>query len=164
MGMRKLLLLVTLAATFGVVAQAAPASAFEFRAPDGVVGTGTLGQFGVPTVYVHAVQTVPGLHGGFIITYPDGTFADEVATCLFVSGDTAYVTGKILRSGGPRQQPNNWARGNFIVLGVVGNQQSAPDLMNFSPGFAADPGCGPIEAAVPVFPIEAGFFRVFGHS
>jgi hypothetical protein len=164
MVMRKLLLFLTLAVTIGVVAQAAPASASAFRAPEGVVGTGTLGQFGVPTVYVHAIQTVPGLEGGFIITYPDGTFAAEVATCLFVSGDTAYVTGRILRSGGPRQQPNNWGRGNYIVLGVFGNQQATPDQMNFSPGFSADPGCGPIGAAVPVFPVEAGFFRVFGHS
>jgi hypothetical protein len=33
--------------------------------------------------------------------------------------------------------------------------------MNFSPGFAGNPGCGPNGAAVPVFPITAGNYHVF---
>jgi hypothetical protein len=126
-----------------------------------------LGQFGDPTAHVNAAQTAAGLEGGFWITYPDGTFAAGSATCLTVSGRTAYVTSQITSSGGPRQQTNDWILGSYIVIGVQDHgrpRAAGPDLMNFSPGSATDPGCGPDGAAKPVFPITAGNYKVFGIS
>ena len=81
--MRKLLLVVTIALAAGVLALAAPA----WAAPDHnqLTGTGTLGQFGDPTAHVNAIQTAPGLKGGFTIAYPDGTFVVGSAACLVVS-------------------------------------------------------------------------------
>jgi len=163
--MRKLLFLLTLAVALGAVAPAVAASASPKH--DRVTGTGTLGQFGDPTVHVNAIQTAAGLKGGFTIAYPDGTFAAGLATCLLVAGNTAYITSRIISSLGPRQQAENWFSGGYIVIGVQDNGRAGtagPDLLNFSPGFATDPGCGPNGAATPVFPIIRGNYRVFGHS
>src|SRR5260221_167767 len=119
MVMRKLLIIVTLALAVGAAAPAA--SAWASPGHDQATGTGTLGQFGDPTAHVNAIQTPAGLKGGFTITYPDGTFAAGSDTCLFVGGTTAYVTGRITSSGGPRQQANNWFPGSYIVTGVQNN-------------------------------------------
>jgi hypothetical protein len=147
------------------LAVAAPATA-ALASPghNQATGTATLGQFGDPTASVNAVQTPSGLKGGFTIGYPDQTFATGIATCLSVLGSTAYVTGKITDSGGPRQQGLNWFVGNYLVVGVQDNGEpgtAGPDELNFSPGFSADPGCGPNQAADPVFPIVTGNYRVF---
>lgn len=159
---RKLFAITSICAAVVVVAPAA--SAWASPSHSQATGTGTLGQFGDPTAHVNAIQTADGLKGGFTITYPDGTFATGRATCLFVGGNTAYVTGKIAESGGPRQQANNWFAGDFVVVGVQDNGEpgtAGPDQLNFSPGFATDPGCGPNSAATPVFPIVDGNYRVF---
>ena len=164
--MRRLLLLLTVALAAVAVGPAVSASA----SPDHlgqVTGTGTLGQFGDPTAHVNAVQTSAGLKGEFTIAYPDGTFAAGPATCLAIAGTAAYVTAQITSSGGPRQQANNWLPGSFLVIGVQDNGEpgtAGPDRLNFSPGFAADPGCGPNTAATPAFPITAGNYRVFSPS
>jgi hypothetical protein len=168
MVMRRLLFLltVTLALAAAAAGWAVSASASSGH-HDQVTGTGTLGQFGDPTAHVNAIQTAAGLSGGFTITYPDGTFAAGPATCLAITGTAAYVTAQITSSGGPRQQANNWLPGDFLVIGVQDNGQpgtAGPDRLNFSPGFAADPGCGPNGAAAPVFAITAGNFRVFDPS
>jgi hypothetical protein len=160
--MRKLLLVVTIALAASILALATPAWAAPHH--DQVTGTGTLGQFGDPTAHVNAIQTAAGLKGGFTIAYPDGTFVVGSATCLFESGNTAFVTGQITSSTGPREQPENWFAGSYLVIGIVDDSRpgtAAPSLLNFSPGFATDPGCGPNEAATPVFPITAGNYRVF---
>lgn len=160
--MRKVLLMITLAMAIAALVPAASAWASPGR--DQVTGTGTLGQFGDPTAHVNAVQTAPGLRGGFTIAYPDGTYAAGSAACLSVSGNTAYVTGRISTAGGPRQQANNWSSGSYLVIGIQDNGEpgtAGPDLLNFSPGFAADPGCGPNDAATPVFQIVNGNYRVF---
>jgi hypothetical protein len=164
--MRRLLLLLTVALAAAVVAPAVRASASPGHNGQ-VTGTGTLGQFGDPTAHVNAIQTAAGLKGGFTIAYPDGTFAVGPATCLAIAGTTAYVTAQITSSGGPRQQSLNWLPGSFLVIGVQNNGEpgtAGPDQLNFSPGFAADPGCGPNTAATPVFPITAGNYRVFSPS
>src|SRR4051812_14898616 len=114
--MRRLLFLVMLIVAIGAVAPSASASASSDI--DGVTGVGTLGQLGDPTVRVSAVQIGSAAIGGFRITYPDRTFAAGRATCLFVAGNTAYLTGRIIRSGGPRSQVENWLRGSYIVIGV----------------------------------------------
>ncbi len=160
--MRKLLLIITLALVIGVAAPAA--SAWASPGHDQVTGAGTLGLFGDPTAQVNAVQTPAGLKGGFTITYPDGTIATGSDTCLIVGGTTAYVTGQIASASGPRQQANSWFPGSYIIIGVQDNGQpggGTPDQLNFSPGFATDPGCGPNTAATPVFPIVTGNYRVF---
>jgi hypothetical protein len=162
--MRRLLLLLTLALAAAAAGPAVSASASPGH-HDQVTGTGTLGQFGDPTAHVNAIQTAAGLKGGFTIVYPDGTFAAGSATCLAVAGTTAYVTAQITRSGGPRQQANRWLPGSFLVVGVQDNGvpgTARPDRLNFSPGFTADPGCGPNGAATPVYPITAGNYRVDG--
>ena len=138
-------------------------AALVLTACDHVTGTGTLGQFSNPTARVDAIQTKAGVRGSFTITYPDHTFATANDTCLYVSGNTAYVTGRITRSGGPRYvTPLNWLPGNYIVIGIQdnGNPGTVPDQLNFSPGFATDPGCGPNSAATPDFPIVSGNYRV----
>ncbi len=160
--MRKLLFMIMTAVAIAALVPAV--SAWASPGHDQVTGTGTLGQFGDPTAHVNAVQTAPGLRGGFTIAYPDGTFAAGSATCLFVSGNTAYITGQISTSGGPRQQANNWFPGSYLVIGVQDNGEpgtAGPDLLNFSPGFAADPGCGPNGAATPVFQVTKGNYQVF---
>jgi hypothetical protein len=160
--MRKLLLVMIITWAAGVLALATPAWAAPHH--DQLTGTGTVEQFGDPTTHVNAIQTASGLEGGFTIAYPDGTFVVGSATCLFESGNTAFVTGQITSSVGPRVQPANWSAGSYLVIGVKDNGQpgtAGPDLLNFSPGFAADPGCGPNWAATPVFAIAAGNFRDF---
>ncbi len=162
MAMRKLVFVVTTASVVGALALAAPAWASPGQ--NQATGTGTLGQLGDPTAHVNAIQTAAGLKGGFTIGYPDGTFVAGSASCLVVSGNTAYITGQITSAGGPRQQADNWFAGGYLVIGVTDNGEpgtAGPDLLNFSPGFAADPGCGPNGAATPVFPITAGNYRVF---
>jgi hypothetical protein len=164
--MHKLLLLLTLALAAAAAGPAVSASASPSH-HDQVTGTGTLGQFGDPTAHVNAIQTAAGLKGEFTIAYPDGTFASGPATCLAIAGTTAYVTALITSSGGPRQQANNWLLGSFLVIGVQDNGEpgtSGPDQLNFSPGFATDPGCGPNAAATPEFPITEGNYRVFSPS
>lgn len=163
MGMRRMLFILATGLAIGCLAPVA--SAWASPGHNQVTGTGTLGQFGNPTAHVNAIQTAAGLKGGFTITYPDGTYAAGSATCLSVSGNTAYITSQIIRSAGPRQQANNWFPGGYLIIGVQDNGQpgtAGPDLLNFSPGFAANPGCGPNGAAAPVFPIVTGNYRVFG--
>jgi hypothetical protein len=163
MVMRRLLLLLTLALAAAAAGPAVSASASPGH--DQVTGTGTLGQFGDPTAHVNAIQTAAGLKGEFTIVYPDGSFAAGPATCLAIAGTTAYVTAQITSAGGPLQQANRWLPGSFLVVGVQDNGEpgtAGPDRMNFSPGFAADPGCGPNGAATPVYPITAGNYQVFG--
>ncbi len=158
--MRKLPVIVAAAATFFAVAPAAPG----YAAPghDQATGTATLGQFGDPTAHVNAVQTNAGLKGSFMITYPDGTSVTGTPTCLLVQGNIAYVTGKITQSSGPRQETNKWSPGSYLVIGVQDNGEpgtAGPDKLNFSPGFAQDPGCGE-NASSPVFSIVEGNYRV----
>jgi len=69
-----------------------------------------------------------------------------------------------LRSCGARSKGNNWSVGSYLIVGVQDNGQpgtAGPDQLNFSPGFSADPGCGPNLTADPVFSIVAGNYRVF---
>jgi hypothetical protein len=142
---------------------AAAAPAYATPGHDQATGTGTLDQFGNPTAHVNAVATRSGVKGSFTITYPDTTAVSGVAGCLFVSGTTAYVSGRITESSGPRQSGENWFPGNFVVIGVQDNGEpgtAGPDRMNFSPGFATDPGCQPNGAAIPAFPIVAGNYQV----
>src|SRR5262245_6882152 len=105
---------------------------------DQATGTGTLDQFGNPTAHVNAAATPSGVKGSFTITYPDGSSAMGKPTCLSVTGNTAYVVGRVAESGGPRQTTNNWFPGKFLVIGVQDNGQpgtAGPDRLNFSPGF-----------------------------
>lgn len=156
--MRKLLviLLTALAAvTLGVTSASASSGGPT------VIGTGTLGAFGDPTVRTFAFETSAGAQGSFLLVYPDRTTVLGNATCVFVSGTTAYLTARITTANGPRAQANGWAVGRYIIIGVQDNI-GTPDLLNFSPGFAANPGCGPNFAAIPVFPIVTGSFRVSG--
>jgi hypothetical protein len=151
---------VTTPAAPGTAAPARPAASPRH---DRVTGTGALGQLGDPTAHISAIETPAGLKGGFTITYPDGTFVAGSVTCLFVSGSTAYVTSQIGSSGGPRQQANHWFPGSYIIIGVqarAGLGTAGPDLLNFSPGSAADPGCGPKATAMPVFPITTGNYKI----
>ncbi|HEX6523669.1 MAG TPA: hypothetical protein VF070_27265 [Streptosporangiaceae bacterium] len=169
--MRKLLFIVTLAsalfaAALATPASAAPASGAHASATAAVsgkllAGSGTLGQFGDPTVLAHALSSASGIQGGFVITYPDGTYVAGSPACLFVSGNTAYLTGRIILSHGVRVQADNWSAGNYVVIGVQDNGAQVPDLLNFSPGFTSNPGCGPNGAATPGFPIARGNYRVF---
>jgi hypothetical protein len=159
--MRKLLFVIALALTLGVAAPSASAWASPGR--DQVTGTGTLAQFGDPTAHLNVIQTRASLQGRFRITYPDGTIATGSATCLSVTGKTAYITGLIRAVSGPRQQTNSWFPGRYIVIGVQDNGKAGggkPDQLNFSPGFKSDPGCGPNWTAAPVFRIVAGNYRV----
>jgi len=162
--MRKPLLLAALASAAVVAASLAittPARAISFG--PSVTGAGTLGQFGDPTVRVTAVEAATGLQGTFTVTYPDRTKVVATDTCLFVSGTTAYVTGRILLAGGPRVKAANLTRGNYVIVGVADNGGAGSDLLNFSSGFAVNPGCGPNFAATPVFPIVRGRFLVNDH-
>jgi len=156
--MRKLfvILLSTVAA---VILVALPASASS-GSPT-VIGTGVLGAFGDPGVRLYATESAGGAQGIFSLAYPDTTGVLGSATCLFVSGTTAYLTAKITQASGPRAQANNWAPGHYIIIGVQDSVQG-PDLLNFSSGFAVNPGCGPNFAATPVFPVITGLFRVSG--
>jgi hypothetical protein len=163
--MRRLLFVLMLIVIIATVGPAVSASASTGGA--GVTGTGMLGQFGDPLVQVSASQAGSTGAGEFTIAYPDRSFVAGRVTCLFVAGNTAYLTGQITRSGGPRQQPENWLPGRYIVIGIQDNsppRTAGPDNLNFSPGFADNPGCGPNIAAVPVFPIVWGNYVVSGHN
>jgi hypothetical protein len=129
---------------------------------ESVIGVGTLGQFGTPTAYLAAIGNTRGQLGAFTITYPDGTYVVGTSSCLVVDGNTAYVTGKIALSSGPRRDTNNWQRGNYMVVGIEDNGDGTvtPDRMNFSPGAATDPGCGPNLIARPDFVIVKGNYKV----
>jgi hypothetical protein len=159
--MRKPLVIATLALTLSFLAPPAPGLADPKS--DQVNGTGTAGLFGAPQLHVNAKQHKDGVKGKFTIQYPDGTTVAGRVTCLVVAGNAAHITGVITESGGPRQVPNNWLPGNFLAAGVVDEGQpgtEGPDLLNFSPGFNANPGCGPNPAAIPTVPIVAGNYRV----
>jgi hypothetical protein len=159
--MRKIPIIAAATLAFLLLAPVAPGQAAPSH--DQAVGTGTIAQFGNPTAHVNANETRNGVRGSFTITYPDGTSVTGTATCLSVSGNTAYVTGRITESAGPRQAPNSWFPGNFVVVGVQDNGEpgtAGPDRLNFSPGFTANPGCGPNGAAVPVIPIVEGNYQV----
>jgi opacity protein-like surface antigen len=160
--MRKPLVIATLALALFALAPAASSQAAPQH--DQVTGTGTAGQFGAPQLHVNAVQTQDGVKGGFTIEYPDGTTVTGRVTCLVVAGAVGYVTGVITESSGPRQVPNNWLPGNYVAIGVEDTGEpgtAGPDLLNFSPGFNSDPGCGPNDQAIPTVPILAGNYQVF---
>jgi hypothetical protein len=142
---------------------AIPTAGYAAPSHDQATGTGTLDQsFGNPTAHVNAVQTKPGLNGSFTITYPDGTVAAGSPVCLSVTGNTAYITGRIDQSSGPRQTTNNWLPGNYLVIGVQDNgEPGRADRLNFSRGSSGNPGCGPTSDASPVFTIVDGNYQVF---
>jgi hypothetical protein len=160
--MRRLLLVAALAATLLVAAPATVGQAAT--GSDQVLGLGTLGQFGTPTAILGAVRGQRGSLGGFTITYPDGTYAVGTVTCLDVTANVAYLTGRIAWSGGPRKETNKWFPGSHLIIGVEDNGNGGagetPDRMNFSPGLATDPGCGPNLVARPDFVIVRGNYRV----
>lgn len=160
--MRKLPLFVTVVSAAVVTAALAISTPAWASAGPSVSGTGTLGQFGDPTVQVSAIAVTPVVLGSFVVSYPDGTIFAATGTCVSVSGTTAYVTGRIIRASGPRIAPNDLSPGNYVIVGIVDNGHAAPDLLNFSPGFAVNPGCGPNPAATPVFPIVKGHYLVKG--
>jgi hypothetical protein len=159
--MRKLLLTAAAAVT---VFAATPATAAQAGANtvESVIGAGTLGQFGTPTAYLGALGNQRGQLGAFKITYPDGTYVTGTSNCLVVDGKTAYVTGRVAFSGGPRRDANNWQRGNYMMVGIQdnGNGTVVADRLNFSAGAATDPGCGPNSMASPDFFIVKGNYRV----
>jgi hypothetical protein len=157
--MRKLLAVVAGTVCAVLVATAGHAASSH----DQATGTGTLGQFGDPTAHLNANQADAASKGGFTITYPDGTSATGTATCLAVDGDTAYLTAVITEAGGPRQEPNRWFPGSYLIIGVQDRGEpgtAGPDQLNFSPGFPTDPGCGPNAAATPNLGIVAGNYHV----
>ena len=159
--MRKLLL--TAAATVAVLASM-PATGAQaaVKTIESVIGVGTLGQHGDPTAYLAAAGNQRGQLGAFTITYPDGTYATGTSDCLVVDGKTAYLTGKIVLSGGPRRDTNSWQRGKYMVIGVQDNGDGTvvADKLNFSPGTAGHPGCGPNSVAQPDFFIVKGNYWV----
>jgi hypothetical protein len=164
--MRRTLTVAAMAATLVV---AGPAVASYAATGDGIargnylVGAGTLGQFGTPTAYLGAYETKSGPFGGFTITYPDGTYAIGRVTCLTVTGNVSFLTGKIALSGGPRKETNKWLRDYSVVIGVEdngdGGATEAPDRLNFSPGSPTDLGCGWNITARPDFVIVKGNYR-----
>lgn len=161
--MRKLLLTAATAAAAATAFAAMPAVGAQAATKvDSVIGAGTLGQFGTPTAYLAAASNQRGQLGAFTITYPDGTYATGMSSCVTVDGTTAYVTGKIVLSGGPRRDTNSWQRGNYLMIGVRdnGDGTTVADELNFSTGYATDPGCGPKDDASPVFFIVKGNYRV----
>jgi hypothetical protein len=158
--MRRRLLWIA-AGAVAVISVALPVSySYAGSSHNQVTGNATLGQFGNPTVHVNANQNNPGLKGSFTITYPDGTAVSGDPTCLTIDGGVAYITGKITSSSGPRSNPLAWLPGNYLVIGVDDTGTAGPGQLNFSPGFATDPGCGPNGAATPVFSVVDGGYRV----
>jgi hypothetical protein len=167
--MRRFLITVAVAAAF---LTALPATAGHAATTTGegvtqgnyLVGTGTLGQFGTPTAYLGTYQTSWGPLGGFTITYPDGTYALGQATCLTVTGNVSFLTGKIALSGGPRKETNKWLKGYSLVIGVEdngdGGANEPADRLNFSPGSPTDVGCGWNITASPDFVIVKGNYRM----
>lgn len=167
--MRKWPYILMLGVAIGVMVQAAPASASVTGPTAGtgielVGGFGMTGVLGDPSVQVNVFQIETTTLGQTVITYPDGTFVAGRATCLFVAGQTAYVTSRIVRSHGPRVQADGWLPGSYVMIGIQADQPGSPgpDLLNFSPGFSFNLGCGPNEVATPEFPLVRGDFRVFG--
>jgi hypothetical protein len=162
--MRKLLLTAAAAATVFAAMPAVGAQAAT--TVDSVIGAGTLGQFGDPTAYLAAAGNQRGQLGAFTITYPDGTYATGASNCLLVDGRTAYLTGRIALSGGPRRDSLRWQRGSYLLIGIEdnGDGTAVADRMNFSPGTTADPGCGPNPAASPDLVIVKGNYRVSARS
>ncbi len=153
-----------LAAVAGLALALVPASAAH-AAPghDQVTGTGVLGQFGNPQTHVNAVRTPAGLKGGFTVQYPDSTQASGSVTCLYVNGNTAFIDAQITSASGPRLAANNWFVGGYLVIGVQDNGEpgAGADRVNFSPGFASQPDCGPNDAAIPAFLLVEGNYQVF---
>ena len=160
--MRRLFLTAAAAVTLFAVMPTTAAQATTTTTVESVIGVGTLGQFGTPTAYLGAFGNLRGQLGAFTITYPDGTYVTGTTNCLVVNGKTAYLTGRIALSGGPRRETNNWQRGNFMVIGVQddGDGTVVADKLNFSRGTVADPGCGPTSTASPDFFIVKGNYRV----
>lgn len=169
--MRRALIVTALAATLTATAPAAAGQAAATEPTpsastpgDQLTGLGTLGEFGTPTAYLAAAGTRWGAAGAFTITYPDGTYAIGRSTCLSIQGKVAFLTGRIDLSGGPRRAQNAWNRGSYLVIGVEDNGNGrageTPDRLNFSPGLAADPGCGWNGQATPDFMIVRGNYRV----
>jgi hypothetical protein len=156
--------LFALAAAVSAALVLVPATAAD-AAPghDQVTGTGVLGQFGNPATHVNAVETPTGLKGGFTVQYPDTTQAAGTALCLSVTGSTAFIVAQITSASGPRQTANNWFPGGYLVIGVQdnGDPGAQSDRVNFSPGFATEPACGPNDAAQPVFLLVDGNYQVF---
>jgi hypothetical protein len=171
--MRKFLTTAALAVAF-LIAGPATAGYAATTEDDGItrgnylVGTGTLGQFGSPTAILGAYETHWGPLGAFTITYPDGTYAIGQATCLTVTGNVSFLTGKIALSGGPRKEANKWLRGYSVVIGVEDNGDGgageAPDRLNFSPGSPTDIGCGWNITARPDFVIVKGNYKMADRS
>jgi hypothetical protein len=167
--MRKFLTTAALAVAF-LIAGPATAGYAATTEDDGItrgnylVGTGTLGQFGTPTAILGAYETQWGPLGAFTITYPDGTYAIGQATCLTVTGNVSFLTGKIAWSGGPRKETNKWLKGYSVIIGVEdngnGGANEAPDRLNFSPGSPTDLGCGWNITARPDFVIVKGNYRM----
>jgi hypothetical protein len=155
-------LMVTAAAAVTLFAAVPATGAQAAPTVESVIGVGTLGQFGSPTAYLGAIGNQRGQLGAFTITYPDGSYATGTSSCLVVNDKTAYVTGRIVLSGGPRRDANSWQRGNYLFIGVQDNGDGTvvPDELNFSPGFTTDPGCGPSAGSNPVFFIVKGNYRV----
>ena len=168
--MRTISYILMLGVAVAALAPAAPAAA----SPSGpmanptvelVTGVGTIGQFGDPTVQanVFAFANIP--IGESVISYPDGTVVSGRATCLFVSGQTAYITSQITRSRGPRVQSAQFLPGNYVVIAIQAEapRTTGPDMLNFSSGYATNPGCGPFEVVTPPdIPVVSGDFHVFG--
>ena len=160
--MRRSPIIATLALALSVCVP--PTSSQAAPSHDQITGTGTAGQFGAPQLHVNAVQTRNGVKGGFTIQYPDGTTVTGRVTLLAVAGPGGCVTGVITQSSGPRQVPNNWLPGNYLAIGVEDAGEpgtTGPDLLNFSPGFTSDPGCGPGNQAAPSAPVVSGNYQVF---
>lgn len=169
--MRRILTVAALAAALvGGSATAASAATTDQGVTRGnyLAGYGTLGQFGTPTAYLGAYETRGGPLGGFTITYPDGTYAIGQATCLTVTGNVSFLTGKIALSSGPRKETNKWLKGYSVVIGVEDNGDGgageAPDRLNFSPGSPTDVGCGWNITARPDFVIVKGNYRMADRS
>jgi hypothetical protein len=158
--MRKLLL--TAAASAAVFAAIPAVGAQAATKAESVIGVGALGQFGSPTVYLAAAGNQRGQLGAFTITYPDGTYATGTSNCLVVDAKTAYLTGRIALSGGPRRETLSWQRGYYMIIGIQDNGDGTvvADKMNFSAGTATDPGCGPNATAIPNLFVVKGDYRV----
>jgi hypothetical protein len=143
---------------------APPVSSQAAPKHDQVTGTGTAGEFGDPQLHVNAIQAPTGAKGGFTIRYPAGTTVTGRVSCLTVTGTVAFVTGVITESSGLLVARNNWAPGNYLVIGVADNGEpgtAGPDRLNFSAGLPVDPNCGRNDLAIPTIKIVAGNFQVF---
>jgi hypothetical protein len=151
--MRRALFVAAVAAALSAVVPATASQAATAESPATPAGSASASA---------SVSATPG-DGAFTITYPDGTYLIGRSTCLVVDGNIAYLTGRIDLSGGTRRVANAWGKGNYLVVGVEdngnGRAQETPDRLNFSPGTATDPGCGPNAVATPDFVIVRGNHR-----